>query len=177
MTQTHSTRPILELVAPGFYAPLGEVTAYFSMLEYALSQAVGHLLFPSQPSRYVLGNMVGAQLSFRRRMDLVASLFRYHFPKEGAKELDSLLAACQDLEGRRNAVVHSSWVSGAKPGEVRRHKIVASRKGVKVHHEPFTTQMLDQRREDIAATTFLLKEFYEKAEKDLAASSKRERGV
>jgi len=114
-------------------AAVGEVALSFSDLEQNASTKIAALL-RADP---VASATVTAQLSFKAKVDLLASLLKLRFtqtpfnvganePEAALRELVALLTQCEEL---RNRVMHSTWrPSPQEKGTVRRVKETARAK-------------------------------------------------
>jgi len=94
-------------------AALGRVILSFGELEDALSCVIS-LLIGRGPS---VGQIVTAGLSFRRKMDVLASLARYSIENRKGDDnelnrLKELTGVCLRAEQMRNQVIHSSYLLG-----------------------------------------------------------------
>ena len=105
---------------------IGRISVAFAELESWVSSFVWALIGPEQH----VGQMVTAEMSFSRKLDLLSSLFK--FRSKNQQELDdlkSLIIRISELEQKRNTVLHSLWLRQSdNPLEVTRFKITAKRK-------------------------------------------------
>jgi hypothetical protein len=91
--------------------------------------------------------MVTAGISFQRQVDLLTSLFHYRFSVEPVRaELKTHTKRLSELEQRRNAVMHSSWLRrSADLTQATRFKITTDRKkGLAQAKEVLTPTELDR---------------------------------
>jgi hypothetical protein len=160
MTDDIRSRPILDVIDPSYYEPLGEVTVYFATLDFSLSRAITRLLFPGDERKVPLGDMLGSHLPFRKKLDLFSALYRFQVGGETIAELETVCTLIQSIEDRRNQVTHSLWTDGEKPGQVRRLKVVARRAGARFQAEAYSRENLEELREDMARVMPRLEALY-----------------
>lgn len=105
---------------------IGKCTVIFAELESWLSSFAWALIGSDQH----LGQIVTAEMSFSRKLDLVTSLFKLRCPDTVARDaLGDLIARLSELEQRRNTVQHSLWIRQSEdPSLATRLKITAKRK-------------------------------------------------
>ena len=129
---------------------IGRSTVAFADLEIWLSFFAWALIGPDQH----VGQIVTAEMSFSRKLDLVSSLFA-HRSKDivARKELQGLLGRLAELEQRRNTVQHSMWVrQSTDPSVATRLKITAKRKhGLKHAREEVSAEPLRLLNRDLQA--------------------------
>jgi hypothetical protein len=124
-----------------FLAGIGGICVDFSRLEMMLHFGVWALLGGTGIETQRTGQIVTAELSFQRSIQLFASLWRHRFEGRDDVRLRELCARLSELEQRRNRVVHSVWAAAEKPGAATRIKITA--RGVfKATTETVTSQEL-----------------------------------
>ncbi|CAH1073395.1 hypothetical protein [Candidatus Nitrotoga sp. 1052] len=121
---------------------IGKISVAFAELESWLSSFIWSLISSEQH----VGQMVTAEMSFSRKLDLLVSLFQYRC--KDAQEHDhlkALVSRLSDLEQRPNTVQHSLWIrQTADPTEATRLKITAKRKhGLSHAKEVLTSQPLE----------------------------------
>jgi hypothetical protein len=124
-----------------FDAGMGRIALGFSDLEDMIRNVIVLLLACDAK----VGSIVAAELSFRQKIDLMASLFRHRLPtfvpmeqqQEVEAEFDEIVHMCRRAEELRNSYLHSSY-SGR--GRV---KITAkARHGLQVNIEPVDSSIL-----------------------------------
>lgn len=115
---------------------LGEALVWFEELDDQLSAGISFLVGRGDD----VGQIVTAGLSFRAKPDLFGALFRNKRPQsENLERLDALLGACQQIEQKRNEVVHSRWLHDLDGFGMTRTKVTAHRKrGLQRHSEKLT---------------------------------------
>jgi hypothetical protein len=116
---------------------LGCVTVNFSMLETYIAVLIWGLISPEDS---LVGQMVTAQLSFKRSLDLLDALFRYKI-KDAVKvaRLEEMLKEAQAAEEARNRIVHSMWMFSQPWTDLRRVKLATKRgKGLSEQNEEGT---------------------------------------
>ncbi|MBI3714794.1 MAG: hypothetical protein HY255_02235 [Betaproteobacteria bacterium] len=112
-----------------FTSALGEMAVSFSKLEDELSGAIAILL----SSPYGIGQVVTAELSFRNKVHLMASLVKqlsgkrpFNFSADDLVEgVNELAANCFRAEELRNQLLHSSFVYDRTLRSMFRKKITA----------------------------------------------------
>lgn len=146
---------------------IGKISVTFAELESWLSSFIWALIGPF--SEQHVGQIVTAEMSFSRKLDLLVSLFQYRCKDEVERgQLKVLVARLSDLEQKRNAVQHSLWIrQSSDPSEATRLKITAKRKhGLSHAKEVVTSQPLETLTRDMQVavsdlasfmTTFLAK--------------------
>ena len=104
---------------------LGRITVEFSSLEHLLDAVIGLLI---QHEFDEVGEILTAQLSFKRKVDVIDSLTRYRFEDEGLrKRMHGLLGEIIHAEEERNKIVHSWWFAKTPEGLLSRAKMSARR--------------------------------------------------
>ena len=124
---------------------IGKITIAFAELESWLSSFIWALMVPF--SEQHIGQMVTAEMSFSKKLDLLVSLFQYRCKDIQEREtLKTLIKKMADLEQQRNTVQHSLWINQSdNPEEVTRLKITAKRKhGLSHAKEVWTSQQLEE---------------------------------
>ena len=121
---------------------LGRVTFGFCLLEGVLEECLWEILAEPEP---LVCQAITAELSFRRRLDLLSSLHRLREPDSGRQEtLRNLLGEAQRIEERRNELVHSLWRFDAEAQAMVRTKATAKRRGLRIDSRPVaTSELLD----------------------------------
>ena len=85
---------------------LGAVILNFNELDNQLATSIGYLL--QQGDR--IGLIVTAELSYKNKVNLLASLFRECAPKSrNLDRLGEIAKLCFTAEQLRNQAIHSSW--------------------------------------------------------------------
>ena len=129
---------------------IGKCTVTFAELESWLSSFAWALIGSDQH----LGQIVTAEMSFSRKLDLVSSLFKHRCPDTAARDaLGVLIARMCELEQRRNTVQHSLWIRQSEDPELAtRLKITAKRKHGLAHaREEVTPEPLELLSNDLQA--------------------------
>jgi hypothetical protein len=107
-----------------FLTAIGEVTVQFATLEHQLQFAIWSLLVGTALENQATGQIVTAEISFRRAVHLFGALFRHRFPGRDDSELESVCAEIFRAENERNVIAHSTWAL-ADEGKVLRIKTTA----------------------------------------------------
>lgn len=147
---------------------IGRITANFALLELMMSNCIWLLV--SADAR--IGQIITAELSFRRLLVLFSSLYRHKASTPQAiDELDALLSRVVQAEEKRNQVTHSIWGAGHAPGEVARIKATAKqRKGFRIQIEEMTTEDLHDIADFISKVATDVQQFWSRLQ---ALESKR----
>jgi hypothetical protein len=141
--------------APEHMQALGEMTVSFADVEGQISQFIWTLLGDDQK----VGQIVTAQLSFQRQLDLLGALFRHKIDNGAlAKELDQILSKAASAEQERNKLIHSQFIPGTGINSLHRFKATAKRvHGLKVQFERLLVKDINDVTEqlnDVALTLF-----------------------
>jgi len=128
---------------------IGRITANFALLELMVSFCVWQLIGSDQR----LGQIITAELSFRKLLDLLSSLFRHRVSDpQLIEELNGLIAEAAQAEEKRNLITHSYWAASDTRETITRAKMTARRYGgLKHQFEPMSVQDLDDIADFIAA--------------------------
>jgi hypothetical protein len=150
-----------------FSSAIGSVAVSFAHLEDGISKKISQLLILEDDN---IATIVTANLTFRNKLDLLASLIRHRLPRtkfntgrnnpDGVlNELISVLATCSEL---RNRIIHSSWEgSFYRDGRIVRKKITArSRKGLRIQTEELDPGMIQDLSDYIIYGDYILDEFF-----------------
>ncbi len=130
---------------------IGRITVNFALLEEILSLCIRALMKSEQQ----VGHIITAGLSFKQKVALFSSLYRYkvHSTEEPA-ELKNLLSRVAQAEEKRNATIHAIWGPGTTKETVTRVKTTAKRSsGLKLHFQEMSVQDLDEIADFIADVT------------------------
>lgn len=115
-----------------FCVALGRVTANFSLLEEELKIMATALINPKDQQ---LGEIITAEIPFRGVVGLVSALFAHRCDDVTQRRvLDDILTRAMQVEARRNAMIHSEWLSAPGPEERIRIKTTAKKKTGLQHH-------------------------------------------
>ena len=130
---------------------IGRITVAFSDLDSWLDSFIWPLIVPFEEQH--VGQIVTAELSFSKKIDLLASLFKYRC-KDPVKqsELKALLACISELEHKRNTIQHSLWIRQSENDEeATRLKFTAKRKyGLNHAKEVVTAESLNDLVEQLS---------------------------
>lgn len=112
-------------LSDAFHAALGRVASHFAVLENVIQGLAWSLIDPRDQQ---VGQIVTAQMSFGRTVDLAGSIFRHRVGDEALREqLMALLNRALAVEERRNAVTHSIWGFDESPDSAQRIKSTAKK--------------------------------------------------
>src|SRR5574337_87617 len=150
-------------IHPSLLEPIGELTATFALLEEALRTNIKLLMFPFDKLEDLIADVVTAELSFRRRVELLQCLFELRAESQSQKDdLRHLCGQALQLEQRRNAIIHSYWGLDPKTPRTVRLKTTAKAKGVRKHDEELTGIDVRAIAEALGALVKNLEDFFEK---------------
>ena len=130
------------------YAALGWIVSAFSELEDGTSNMIALLSGTDRKAAHIMT----AQLSFRQKLDVIASLVKHRLPSllepsmhaSAEGQITEAIRRCQKAEELRNAYLHSSYIdraAGSSP--ITRVKVSARVKhGLTVHRESLDSGLL-----------------------------------
>lgn len=120
---------------------IGRITANFALLEETISTCIGRLVGAGP----AIGQIITAELPFRRLLPLLSSLYRHRTSNDEAiAQLDTLLGRVAQAGEKRNLITHSLWGADHTGEKIARIKATArKRKGLKHQFEEMTTSDLD----------------------------------
>lgn len=139
---------------------IGKITVAFAELESWLSSFIWALIVPF--SEQHIGQMITAEMSFSRKLDLLISLFQYRCKDtERREQLKALVTRLSSLEQQRNTVQHSHWIrQSSNPAEATRLKITAKRRhGLSHAKEVMTSRPLEAISQDLQVAVSDLSSF------------------
>ena len=124
---------------------LGHVAIDFADLEQQLASSISFLVGNTE----AVGNIVTAELSFKQKLHVLASLFRAIRPgSELLDRMQELLGRLDNAEGLRNQIVHSVWrtdIDDLEGKRIVRHKYTAKmRHGLRKQQETLTPLQIRQ---------------------------------
>ncbi len=136
---------------------IGQITANFAVLELVVSLSAWSLIGSDQ----TLGQIITAELSFRKLLDLLSNLYRLRVNHpQLTEELDGLIAQAAQAEEKRNVITHSYWAAGDTHETSTRVKMTAKRyKGLKHRSEPMSVEALNEIADFIAAAEHHITQF------------------
>ncbi|MFZ1548465.1 MAG: hypothetical protein WAT12_15450 [Candidatus Nitrotoga sp.] len=137
---------------------IGKISVAFAELESWLSSFIWSLISSEQH----VGQIVTAEMSFSRKLDLLVSLFQYRCKdRQERDQLKALVSRLSGLEQQRNTVQHSLWIrQTADPTEATRLKITAKRKhGLSHAKKVLTSQPLESLTRDLQVAVSELSSF------------------
>jgi hypothetical protein len=142
---------------------VGRVAMNFSDLEDELSKGITQLLRIDSEQ----GSIVCAELSFKTKLHLFASLFRKTLAgrtTQGGYDplevLDDLVTLCFRAEELRNQVLHSSWIHRHVDQRIDRRKVTAkASRGLRVHTETVDSGYLLDTADYVAYAAMMVDEF------------------
>ena len=115
---------------------IGETIIFFEHLDEQLSAAISFLMGRGDE----IGQIITAELSFKAKVNLLATLFGHERPNSDYRNnLRELSNACLAIEEKRNQVVHSKWRHEFNGSRMTRSKYTARHKhGLQRISEEFT---------------------------------------
>lgn len=136
---------------------LGAVILNFNDLDNQLAVSIGYLLQKGDR----IGQIVTAELSFKNKLNLLASLFRECAPKsEEFDRLGEIVTLCFTVEKLRNQIIHSSWKQDPSSSVTFRSKYTARHKvGLREQREDLTPAQVGEIAVHSGYVIFLLDEF------------------
>jgi hypothetical protein len=156
---TSSKRKMIPGIHRSLFEPIGEVTVNFAMLEHVLSGGTGLLLFGNNGQEQRTGQIVTAELSFRRNVELFSCLFRHRFPEKGDAGIKALCSKLLVLEEKRNVTIHSFWGGAGEPGYSTRIKVTAKLKGIAFQFQKTSREEIAAVANEIAEVASELQDF------------------
>jgi hypothetical protein len=139
---------------------IGKITVSFAELESWLSSFIWALIGPFEEQH--VGQMITAEMSFSRKLDLLVSLFQYRCKDSQAHmQIKELVTQLANLEQQRNTIQHSLWITqSSDPAEATRLKITAKRRhGLSHAKEVLTSQPLESLVHELQKATSELSTF------------------
>ena len=142
---------------PDHLRAIGQITANFAMLELTVRFSVWSLIGLDQR----LGQLITADLSFRKLLDLLSNLYRYRVDDpQVIEELDGLIAEAAQAEEKRNLITHSFWAAGDTHETTTRVKMTVKRyRGLKQQSQQMSVQDLDDIADFIAESANHIAQF------------------
>jgi hypothetical protein len=108
-----------------FLEAIGAVTVEFASLESHIQFAIWSLLVGTKLEDQAFGQIVTADLSYRKRLEMLEALLKHKFPERDNADFRQLKPRLYKVEEERNAIVHSIWGSSPEPNNVTRIKTTA----------------------------------------------------
>jgi hypothetical protein len=136
---------------------IGDVVVSFALLEQEVQNLSGTML--DQDAK--VGKIVAASMSFSNRRALAISLFKHRYGEsEDLELLRKLLRTAEQMEVKRNQIMHSIWGKGPSPETVVRLKATArEREGLAFQQVTVGADDLLKVAEDIRAVAWNLTRF------------------
>jgi len=139
---------------------IGRICMAFQELEELVSCLIGRLISDDNQ----LGTIITAELSFRRKLGLLYSLYLYRTATSEPLAFKKLLARLHRAEERRNTILHSYWVKSPVCGMLIRYKHTAkSAKGFVNHVEDLEPERIEAIAADIRSVADDLVLHFDKA--------------
>ncbi len=126
---------------------IGRVAVNHAVLDLTIKSLIWEFLGPKQK----IGQIVTAELDFRRLLSLLSSLCRerYKDDKLIVDEIMQLIRRAESTSGKRDKVIHSIWLAGQT--SLNRAKITAKlNKGFNLEFEKTTPSDLEKIAEELA---------------------------
>jgi hypothetical protein len=143
-------------IDPTFFEPIGRVTVNFEMLSHQVEFGIWHLLFGNHAGEQRTGQIVTADLSFGKNVELFACLYKHRFPKGDYKNLDHLCKKLHTAEEKRNKITHSKWGGGT----MRMKMTAKQKKGFHFQFEKMTRADVVAIADEIAQTATEFQNFF-----------------
>lgn len=140
---------------------IGLITVNASLVEYELAQGVPALLGLTAEH----GQLITAELPYRRLVDLVLSAYR-HVSDDvaGYEELKQLITRATQAVSKRDQVVHSPWGAPIQlvgtDGLLRSKVTAKQRSGLKVDAEVVTVAELESLATELYDVSHAIQEFW-----------------
>ncbi len=128
--------------------PIGLISVNFGMLESGLEFFIWILISKNQR----IGQIVTAQLSYKKLVDVFSSLFR-ELVKDNQyyDEFEDIRKRLHKAEEIRNAIIHSRWGASRQQNSSLRIKTTAtSKKGIEFKHETISLEEIKNIADNIA---------------------------
>lgn len=141
-------------IDPSLFEPIGRITVNFAMLQGMVESAIHLLLFGNGSGEWRAGQIVTAELSFRRAVELFSCLYRHRFRGQHEDALSAICNKLSDCEAERNRITHSHWGGGSM-----RFKITAKQKGWHMQAQKMGRDDITAIGDKIAAVAVDLQDF------------------
>ena len=148
-------------IADELLAPLGQVTAYFAMLDSQVSSVIGLLIHGNSLAEQRIGQIVTADLSFKQLVNLFHALALHRSGAEPkvADAVGKLRTRLFEAEQQRNILTHSIWTAGAQRGGSMRYKSTIRKGDLKFTSEEYSADRISQIALGFGALTSDLMDF------------------
>lgn len=139
--------PPNHILPDDYLTAIGRVNVYYSQLEASLQVLIWAILDSG-----IFSATITAELDVKRLRSLAANLYMDRFgTEEDAAHLKRLLGRAEQVEGRRNVVVHSIWQLRHPDNAIVRCKWTAKqKKGFKNDEIEVSVQEIETLAADIA---------------------------
>ena len=111
-----------------FLESIGRITVNFEVLSHIVELGVWILLLGNGLGEQRTGQIVTAERSFGRNVDLFSCLYRHRYPKQPHQALTTLCGKLQAIEDERNRIIHSRWTRVDVSGHAIRMKTTAKKR-------------------------------------------------
>jgi hypothetical protein len=156
-----ASRKVVAAIDNSLLEPIGRVTVNFAMLEQTVAFGVWLLIVGNDSTEQRTAQILTAELSFKRLVDLYSCLYRHRFPESRRQaEVDGLCTKLRVMEERRNVLTHSFWGAGGAAGQSTRLKITAKAKGFRMQSETLRREDIQLLAEDISELAASFQEEY-----------------
>ena len=142
------------------FEPIGELTVNFALLEGTVAHGIWLLLHPGNAGEQRTGQIVTAELSFRRLVEMLSCLYLHRHPDGDQEGLKQLRAKLFHLEEKRNTIIHSYWGQDFDSGQTTRLKTTAKAKGIVYQSEIVTRTDIEEIANAITELAVELENFY-----------------
>jgi len=140
-------------IDPTLLEPIGRVTVNFEMLSGEVEFGIWRLLFDNNAQEQRTGEIITAERSFGKNVELFACLYKHRYPEQDHEKLERLCKKLHAVEQERNKITHSRWRSGSM-----RIKTTAKQKGFRFQFEKMSRAQIEGIADEIVktATEFVL---------------------
>jgi hypothetical protein len=89
---------------------IGEIAVGFGNLELYLEAGIWQLLGGQDKATILVAQALTAEMSFDRKVHAFASMYKLRVPTDAdSAELKELISDLFEIQGERNAILHSAW--------------------------------------------------------------------
>ena len=107
------------------FIAIGNITAYFTLLDYYLSICIWRLIGSEQK----MGRIITTDLSFAQKVVLFRALYIYrNDSNEKLVKLRKLVIRLKQAEEKRNSITHSIWLASKNLRTITRTKATIKKK-------------------------------------------------
>ena len=143
---------------------IGKVSTHFALLESYISNLI--IIFLEKDQR--IGQIITSNCSFQRLMDLLSSLAKYKLKDlNDLSDLEDLMKRANQVEQKRNSIVHSIYAAGTTSDMITRLKMIAKQdRGFKFSSQDLTAEDIHLIAEEISKVAEDIQQFSIRISKD-----------